>query len=222
MHDCPNRGHIVHIARRPVLPATRPPLQWPSCPRPCSPSAAQWTTAACARRCVECPDRSRPPEAFFLESRPRLAPPAWAPVSRRHSRRHMSATDRPTRAAARGGDHQRRAGRGAAHRPRPGRAAAARGAGRPVRDRGAARRPAHARRRVVPQRRASADRPPGPPRGRRAAPLRAGRRPGVRDGRPRRASPSAPTSSATSRPPSPWWPPSSTPPSACASAARPT
>ncbi len=45
------RGHIVrHLGGAPI----RTRLLSSSCPRPCSPSAAQWTTAACARRCVEC------------------------------------------------------------------------------------------------------------------------------------------------------------------------
>ena len=72
----------IRILRRTFPRRPRACVLWTRCPRPCSPSAARSTTAACARRCVECPDgtsRTLParlgPGRMLIERGSRRAPP---------------------------------------------------------------------------------------------------------------------------------------------------
>jgi hypothetical protein len=73
---------IIHILRCAFPRRPSACVVWTRCPRPCSPSAARSTTAACARRCVECPDgtsRTLParlgPGRMLIERGSRRAPP---------------------------------------------------------------------------------------------------------------------------------------------------
>src|SRR5918995_4293087 len=108
-------------------------------------------------------------------------PRAWVPVSRRPTKElHALPADRPARTAARCRGHEPRARRGAADRSRSGGGRPARGPGGTVRHSGRAGRAAHPRLGTVPRGRPAAASAAGPSRGPRSAPIRPGRRVGVR------------------------------------------
>ena len=118
----PYRGRTSHASRRlfrgpgGALPTVAP------CPRPCSPSAAQWTTAACARRCVECPDGTAPTSLSPTESSTQSAAESGRPA-----RADGPARPRPRRTVL-AGEHMSTTTRTAGTGPAPRAAASTRAA----------------------------------------------------------------------------------------------